>query len=304
MRKIRALPLLGLALAVSLAAPAAATQARPTEVIVLPGATSAEPIAAAPDDTFYAADMFGGTIYRGNIRTGTAEVFIRTPPGAQSVGMDLDVRHGLLFVAGGNGGKAYVYDIHTRTLVATYTFGDPNVSDINDVTLTPYGAWFDDSTEPQLYFVPNVFGRLGPPRTLHLTGPAAGPPGTFTINDITSTPSGDTLLVAPTFIGKLMTIDPRTGSSRIVAGVDVPNADGVLLSGRDLWVTQIDNRITRWRLDGGLTSGTPVRTITNPLFHVPLTSVKFGDRLAVVNSHLDSGFPPTSPTYEVLVMHD
>lgn len=301
MRKIHTLPLLALTLVLSLATPAAATQ---SEVILLPGATSAEAITRAPGDTFYAADMLGGTIYRGNVRTGTAEVFIHTPPGAQSVGMDLDVRDGLLFVAGGNGGKAYVYDIHTRALVAGYTFGDPSVSFINDVTVTPYGAWFDDSSEPQLYFVPNVFGVLGRPHTLHLSGPAAGPPGGFTINDITSTPSGDTLLVAPTFIGKLMTIDPRTGTSRIVTGVDVPNADGVLLSGRDLWVTQIDDKITRWHLNGALTSGTPVKTITNPLFHVPLTSVRFGDRLAVVNSHLDTGLPPHSPTYEVLVMHD
>ena len=196
MRKIYALPLLALTLV--LATPAAATQ---TEVIVLPGATSAEAITRAPGDTFYAADMLQGTIYRGNVRTGTAEVFIHTPPGAQSVGMDLDVRDGLLFVAGGNGGKAYVYDIHTRALVASYTFGDPSVSFINDVTVTPHGAWFDDSSEPQLYFVPNVLGVLGAPRTLHLSGPAAGPPGGFTINDITATPSGDTLLVAPTFIG-------------------------------------------------------------------------------------------------------
>jgi hypothetical protein len=35
---------------------------------------------------------------------------------------------------------------------------------------------------------------------------------------------------------------------------------------------------------------------------VPLTAVKFGNRLAVANSHLDSGYPPTNPTYEVLVV--
>jgi len=64
-----------------------------------------------------------------------------------------------------------------------------------------------------------VFGIPGPVHTLNLSGPAAGPPGTFTINDIASTPSGDTLLVAPTFLGKLMTINPVTGTSRIVAGV-------------------------------------------------------------------------------------
>ena len=33
------------------------------------------------------------------------------------------------------------------------------------------------------------------------------------------------------------------------------------------------------------------RVITDPPFRVKLTSVKFGDRLAVVNSHLDTGYP-------------
>jgi hypothetical protein len=37
-------------------------------------------------------------------------------------------------------------------------------------------------------------------------------------------------------------------------------------------------------------------------FAVPLTAARFGDRLAVVNSHLDTGFPPTNPTYEMVVV--
>jgi len=51
-------------------------------------------------------------------------------------------------------------------------------------------------------------------------------------------------------------------------------------------VTRIDNHISRYHLSADLSSGTLERVITNPLFHVPLTSVRFGDRLAVVNSHL------------------
>jgi sugar lactone lactonase YvrE len=303
-RMVLTVPWAALAIVLGMVAPAgAASPTSSTKVIVLPGATSAEAITAGPGDTFYAADMLRGTIYRGDIHAGTAQVFIEPPAGTQTVGMDLDVRDGLLFVAGGPA-KGYVYNIHTRALVASYDLGDPNVSFINDVTVTPYGAWFDDSTEPRLYFVPIVFGIPGPVRTLNLSGPAAGPPGTFTINDIASTPSGDTLLVAPTFLGKLMTIDPVTGASKIVAGVDVPNADGILLHGRELWVTRIDNHISRFHLNADLTSGTLEKVITNPLFHVPLTSVRFGDRLAVVNSHLDTGLPPTSPTYEVLVIHD
>jgi sugar lactone lactonase YvrE len=249
------LPVVALTLALGVVPPAAAvSRTSSTEVILLPGATSAEAITAGPGGAFYAADLSRGTIYRGNIHTGTAAPFIQPPVGAQTVGMDLDVRDGLLFVAGGTA-KGYVYNIRTRALVASYDLGDPNVSFINDVTVTPYGAWFDDSTEPRLYFVPIVFGIPGPVHTLNLSGPAAGPPGTFTINDIASTPSGDTLLVAPTLLGKLMTINPATGTSKIVAGVDVPYADGILLQGREVWVTRIDNHISRIHLSADLSSG-------------------------------------------------
>lgn len=306
MRRILALPVLA-TLVLGLVAPAAA--ASPTRVIVLPGATSAEGITAGRGNTFYAADLFGGDIYRGDIRRGTAKKFIDVPTGTTSVGMDLDLRHDLLFVAGGpvlpdgGPGKAYVYDVRTRALVASYEFGDPNTSLINGVTLTPSGAWFTDSLQPKLYFVPLVHGVPGPARTLDLTGPAAGPPGMFTINDITSTPSGDTLFVAPDPLGKLCTIDPRTGASKVVKGVAVPKVDGLVLDGRQLWAVHFDDRVTRWRLSGDLTSGKLVKEIKDPQFAEPVEAAKFGDRLAVVNSHLLTGFPPTNPTYEVVVVH-
>lgn len=224
------------------------------------------------------------------------------PTGTTTIGMDLDARHGLLFVAGGEG-KAYVYDVHTRALVADYDFGTPETSYINGVTLTPSGAWFTDSLQPKLYFVPLRLGVPGRARTLDLSGPAAGEPGVFNINDITSTPSGRTLFVVPASTGSLCTVDPVTGVTREVAGVSVPNTDGLVLDGRRLWAVQsILNKVTRWHLSADLSSGTREKEITDPRFHVPLTAARFGNRLAVVNSHLDSGFPPTSPTYEVLVI--
>jgi hypothetical protein len=300
MRRILGLPLAALTLVLGLAVPAAA--AAPTQVIVLPGARGAEAIAAGPGSTFYAGDLTTGDIFRGDIRRGTAELFIHVPDGIQTVGMDLDVRHDLLFVAGGPG-KAYVYNTRTRALVATYNLGNPDTSFINGVTLTPFGAWFTDSVQPKLYFVPDVFGVLGPVRTLQLSGPAAGAPGAFTINDIASTPSGNALFVAPFELGKLCKINPITGASEVVEGVKIPRADGLVLEGRRLWAVQFDDKVSRWQLTDDLSSGTLEKVITDPQFHAPLTAVKFGNRLAVVNSHLDSGIPPTSPTYEVVVVH-
>jgi len=289
-------------LLLALASPAAAT---PDTTIMLPGAVSAEGITAGGGTTFYAGDVLGGDLFRGDVRRGRAELFIDVPTGTESVGMDLDARHDLLFVAGGpvyhgGPGRAYVYSTRTRALVASYDFGTPSL--VNGVTVTPEGAWFTDSYQPKLYFVPVRHGVPGPARTLTLTGPAAGTPGEFYVNDITSTPSGRTLLVAPA--GMLCTVDPVTGASRQVKGVDVAGADGLVLEGRRLWAVQFDDKVSRWRLSDDLTSGTADEVIKDPRFHAPLTAAKFGDRLAVVNSHLDTGdFPPTSPTYEVIVVH-
>ena len=146
--------LLPLALVAAVVAPAAA--ARPAEVIVLPGAGSAEGIAAGRGATFYAGDLFRGDIFRGNIRRGTAELFIDAPDGRMAVGMAADLAHGLLFVAGGFTGQAYVYDLRTGATVASYQFAAPETSVINDVAVTRRGAWFTDSRHAQLHFVPVV----------------------------------------------------------------------------------------------------------------------------------------------------
>ena len=94
-RVARVVPvLLLLSLVAAVAAPAAAS--RPAEVIVLPGASSAEGIAAGRGATFYAGDLFAGDIFRGNVRRGTAELFIDAPAGRMAVGMAADLRHDLL----------------------------------------------------------------------------------------------------------------------------------------------------------------------------------------------------------------
>lgn len=294
--------ILVLSIAILVAAVAAPASAA-TRVIVLPGATSAEGITAAGGGTYYTGDLIAGTIFRENVQRGTAERFIEAPPGEMAAGVDLDRRHDLLFVAGGKGGKAYVYNVRTKAKVADFTFGDPQTSYVNDVAVTPYGAWFTDSYHPQLFFVPEVAGVLGSPRTLPLTGPGAGgSPGDFFMNDIIATPSGDTLLVAATTPGKVYTINPLTGAGKEIAGVDAPNVASLVLEGRRLWAVQLDDKITRWCLDGDLSHGVAAGTITDPLFDQPVSAAKFGDRLAVVNSHIFSGYPPTSPTYEVLIV--
>ena len=234
--------LLLVAMVAAFAMPAAAA---PAEVIVLPGATSAEGIANGGGNTFYAGDLFLGDIFRGDVQRGTAELFIDAPAGRMAVGMAVDLEHDLLFVAGGFTGQAYVYDTRTGAVVAIYQFGTlgtpmaPSTAMVNDVALTKDGAWFTDSFQSRLYFVPvNEAGVPGSFSTLQLTGPAAAITGQFNLNGIQATPNGKTLIVAHSTNGALYTVNPVTAASATIAGVSLPNVDGIVLLGRHLWAVQ------------------------------------------------------------------
>jgi len=297
--------LLLLVLLAALAAPAAA--ARPAEVIVLPGATSAEGIAAGRGATFYAGDLFAGDIFRGDVQRGTAELFIDIPEDEDrmAVGMAADIAHELLFVAGGETGQGYVYDTGTGATVATYQLTDSAATLINDVTVTKDGAWFTDSLQAQLYFVPvGGAGDLGPSSTLGLSGPAANLSGAFNLNGIAATPNGKTLIVAHSGTSQLYTVDPATGASAAIAGVSVPNVDGIVVEAGRLWAVQnFSNQVSRIRLSADLASGVVEEVITSDLFQTPTTAARFGSRLAVVNAKFDTGFPPTATQYEVVLVN-
>ena len=285
-------------LVVATASPAEAA----TDVIVLPGASSAEGIAKGEGDTFYAGDLFRGDIFRGDLEDGTAELFIDAPDGRAAVGMQADLRHDLLFVAGGFTGQAYVYDLDSGATVATYQLASPPAV-INDVTVTRNGAWFTDSVRAMLFFVPvDRHGVPGEFRTLALQGPAADTSGEFNLNGIAA--SGDTLIVAHSALGKLYTVDPETGNSAEISDVSVPAVDGIVVRGRELWAVQNSNQVTEVRLDEDLTSGTIDEVITDPAFHTPSTAIRFDGGLAVVNAKFDTGLPPTADQYEVVLVDD
>jgi len=73
-----------------------------------------------------------------------------------SVGMSFDERSGLLFVAGGGTGAAYVFDGKTGEMVASYQLNQPAYV-CHDVIVTRQAAYFTDSFQKQLYVLP-----LGP----------------------------------------------------------------------------------------------------------------------------------------------
>ncbi|MET0763998.1 MAG: hypothetical protein ABWY29_03975 [Blastococcus sp.] len=303
--RARSAPLLLAAIAglvVTAAPPAAATS---PHVIVLPGASSAEGIAKGEGDTFYAGDLFLGDIFRGDLEDRTAELFIDAPDGRGAVGMFADLEHDLLFVAGGFTGQAYVYDLDSGATLASYQFATPPTV-INDVTVTPDGAWFTDSLQAALFFVPvDRQGEPGEFRTLELRGPAADTSGEFNLNGIAATEDGRTLIVAHSGNGALYTVDPETGKSAEIAGVSVPAVDGIVLQDRELWAVQGGlNQVSEVQLNSGLTAGSIEERITNRAFQTPSTAIRFSGRLAVVNAKFDTGFPPTADQYEVVIVDD
>jgi sugar lactone lactonase YvrE len=293
-----------LATLIAVFATAASAVAAPRfpHTIVLPGATSAEGIATGAGSTFYAGDLFGGDIFRGNLRTGAVARFIDAPAGRNALGIRVDLEHGLLFVAGGFTGQGYVYDMASGATIASFQFGTPPGSIINDVIVARGAAWFTDSAQPHLYRVPITgVGSVGTFSTLTVTGPAADLTGAFNMNGIAASLDGATLIVAHSADATLYTVNPTTGASASIAGADVPNVDGILFEAGRVWAVQnFSNQITELQLTGDLSSATVRRVITDPAFEIPTTVARWGNRLATVNAKFDTGFPPTATTFEVV----
>ena len=302
-RRIGVLSIASLLAAATLGAATPVGAAAPfPHTIVLPGAHSAEGIATAGGPTFYAGELFTGDIFRGDLRTGAATKWIDAPDGRNALGVRVDEEDGLLFVAGGFTGQGYAYDLATGATIATFQFGTPPGSIINDVIVAGGAAWFTDSVQAHLYRVPILGpGSVGAFTTLTLSGPAADTSGGFNLNGIAASADGATLIVAHTTLGALFTVDPTTGASARIDGADVPNVDGILFEAGRLWaVRNVDNRIEAFRLSSDLSSATPVKSITDSAFEVPTTVARWGNRLATVNAKFDTGFPPTASTFEVV----
>ena len=281
----------------SLAVAAPALGAPFPDSVPLPVDFAPEGIAVGAGSTFYAGSLATGDIFRGSLRTGAGAIFIDAPPGRFAVGLKADTAHGLLFVAGGPTGSAYVYDLNTGATVATYQFASPGAGLLNDVVVTSDGAYFTDSFAPAVYKIPIAAGgTLGPGETIAVTGPAAAIDPSFpNLNGIAATADGSTLIVGHTVLGALFTVDPKTGASAAIAiGGLVPlTQDGLLLAGRNLWVVEnFANTLVRVTLSPDMAGGTITSTITSPLFRIPTTVAKHGDDLALVNGRFDLGLPP------------
>ena len=272
--------------------------ARPTfpDVIALPEGFQPEGITSGRGTTFYVGSLLDGAIYRGDARTGKGSVFIPGTEGHVAVGTEVDHRN-RLWVAGGDTGKARVYNARTGELRRTYRLAPAGTVFVNDVVVTKRAAYFTDSVRPRLYVAAlRPDGRLGPARRVFFSGALSYQPG-FNVNGIEASPNGRTLLVVQSNTGNLYAVNARTGRTRLVdlGGASLTNGDGLLRQGRTLYVVRNRlNEIAVVRLAARYRSGTVIDTLTDADFDVPTTVARIGSALYAVNARF--GTPPTPET--------
>lgn len=301
----RLLVLAALLLSLALPGLAAAAPAFP-EVIALPVGFAPEGIASGRGTSFYTGSLADGSVYGGDLRTGQGSLVVPSQSGRIAVGLKLDQRTNTLFVSGGPGGAAYLYDAGTGAEVVTIPLAMPGASFINDVALTRDAAYFTNSFAPYFYRV-----RLGPGgrvpdsvagEAVMLTGDwVQGPSGTFNANGIAATPDGRWLIIVNTSAGKLYRVDPANGGADEIdlGGASMSSGDGLLLDGKTLYVVRNRlNQIAVIKMAPDYTSGKVEKVILNPNFNVPTTIAEFGNSLYAVNAKF--GTPPANTPYEVV----
>ena len=215
-----------------------------------------------------------------------------------AIGTEFD--RGLLYVAGGMTGRAFVYDADTGALVRNVVLATGSEATfINDVVVTKDAAYFTDTRRTSLYRLP--LAPNGTPATNAdvLTTGVAG------FNGIEATPDGSALVAIQSTPGVLFRIDPLTGASTpIDVGELLPAGDGLLLHGTTLYVVQNRlNQIAVVTLDPDLGSGAVAEArITNPAFDVPTTIARFGNHLYAPNARFGTTTPvdPNVATYNIV----
>jgi outer membrane protein assembly factor BamB len=275
------------------------------EIISLPDGFAPEGVTTGHGPELFAGSLATGQIYRADLRTGAGEVVVDTPAGVPAVGLSYDDRSGLLFVAGGPSGMAYVYDPDTGETAGSYTLTTESTF-VNDVIVTNDAAYFPDSFRPYFYRLPLGPGgslpEAGAVEEIELTGDYVFLPGSFNANGIEATGGGEWLIIVHSAEGKLYRVNPTTGEATLVdlGGDAVPNGDGILLQGDTLYVVQNQlNQIAVVELSEDLTTGAVVETITSPDFDVPTTVAGFGSYLYAVNARFGTT-PGPDVEYDVI----
>ena len=270
--------------------------------IPLPAGFYPEGIAIGEGHDFYVGSLFGGAVYKGDLRTGRGQILASGVHGRVVAGLKFDARSRLLWGVGFDaaGGRAFVFDSRSGRQVAAIEIpgGAFPSSFPNDLAVTRDAVYITDSVRDVIWSVPlDRRGRpAGPARAIPLTGDFTFLTGGRTnLNGIAATQSGRELVAVHSTLGVLYRIDPRTGTATAIdlGGGAVLRGDGIVLNGNTLYVVQnFLNQVSVVSLDRKLTAGRVTEVITSDLFRVPSTAARFGNSLYIVNARFDVALPP------------
>jgi len=292
------------AVAVSPAAPSGNFPAR----IDLPNGSFPEGIESGPGASFFVGSLLDGTIWRGDLRTGSVAVLAAGASGLASAGIAYEAGRDRIWVAGAGPpllgrSDVRVYNASSGALLATYQ--PPGAGLLNDVAVTRDAVYATDSSFPQLVVIPLARdGALSPPAAatiLPVGGdwvqtPGDNPAPGINMNGIVA--EDGVLLVAQSSTGKLFRVDPATGVADEVdlGGVNLGYPDGLELLGHTLYVVRpFQNRVTVLSLGAGLTGGVLLGDLTDPSFDIPSTATIAAGRLWAVNLRFTTPVTPTTP---------
>jgi sugar lactone lactonase YvrE len=286
-------------LSLAVAAGVAGARAIPTSY-VLPGSNVfPEGIDYWPrTGQFFVSSTGDGSVLRGEFGNPTASPAFVAPTGVpfSAVGVAVDVKNALLYVAGGGVGDVRVADARTGAVLKTFTSGAGGF--LHDLAVARGGdVYVTDSFRPTLWRIPAgaPAGALEP--WLDFTGtPVQYVTGEFNVNGIVETDNGRYLIVSQINIGKLYRIDKETKQVTLIdLGGQSVAGDGLELRGKILYAVE-QTGVAKIRLNPGYASGTVLSRTSDPSFNWPTTAAFARGRLLVVNSQFqNAGGTPTLP---------
>jgi hypothetical protein len=287
------------------ASPVSIAQTFP-DTIALPDGFRPEGLAAGPRNMLYSGSVATGAIYAADARTGQGKILVPAQSGRVAIGLAYDKRTDYLYVAGGPTGSLFVYNAKTGANVQTVQLTTESATFINDPVVTRTAIYLTDSSRPVLYKVSlSAGGNLPNPATVQeipLGGDFEFIEGEFNANGIEETNNGKWLLVVNTTTGLLYRVDPSSGQAAEIDldGDTLPNADGILLRGKTLYVVQnFINQVSTVRLNTKFLSGEIQDVITDSRFDIPTSIDHHGGNVYVVNARFTT--PPAPDTEYTIV---
>lgn len=251
-------------------------------------------------ESFFVGTVGTGTIYRATLRDATLRPFITPDPATpadSAVGMK--VSGGKLFVAGGQTGSIYVYEIKTGALLARFETGPGGF--LNDLVVTQKGdVYVTDSFRPMLWHLSRAMVKAGSgaPEGINVEDEITYTVGQFNLNGIVARRGGRELIVVHSFSKSLfrIDIDRDDPAARIITKIDAPElaGDGLLIDrGRLLVVTGSPAGVTVLNLSRHDSRARVDRVLTDPSLRGPSTIARAKDRYLVVNAAFGQNPPYT-----------